>query len=247
MEASAFEIALLILVGVLLLIPLVIKIITSILAYRQGSRYLYMELQRSESEEERERWRRALSYECLCLLPFVTEKNVRSVYRFFHKSGKEKPEKDGLACSLTPAVLCIVLCMVSLCGVTFAWYSASSGSTTEQIQTASYDITATVAETGGGELTLADGVYNLSAGKTYRFVLEQKAATTASTGYCVITLTDANGDTVLYADPVQKSAFTFTVTVKEDLTVSLSAVWGKLPEMIPAESVIPEGGTVEAG
>ena len=88
MEASAFEIALLILVGVLLLIPLVIKFVSSLLAYRQESRYLYMELQRSESEEERGKWRRALSYERLCLLPFVTPKNVRSVYRFFHKPGK---------------------------------------------------------------------------------------------------------------------------------------------------------------
>lgn len=243
---EAFEIALLILVGVLLLIPLVIKIIASLLAYHQGSRYLYMELQRSESEEEREQWRRALSYERLCLLPFVTSKNVRSVYRFFHKPGKEKQEKDGFARSVAPAVLCIVLCMVSLCGMTFAWFSASAGSTTQQIQSATYGITAAVTQEGTEVPAAEAQTYLLTAGKTYQFTLVQEEGTTASTGYCVVTLKSGNGTTVLYASPVQKTAFTFTVTAPdtEDLEVTLTAVWGTLPGAVPAESVITAGGAV---
>ena len=246
MEASAFEIGLLILVGVLLLIPLAIKIVSSLLAYRQESRYLYMELQRSESEEEREQWRRALSYERLCLLPFVTPKNVRSVYRFFHKPGEKKQEKDGFARSLAPAVLCIVLCMVSLCGMTFAWFSASTGSTTQQIQSATYGITATVTQEGVEVSATEAQTYTLTAGKNYAFTLVQEEGTTASTGYCVVTLTNANGTTVLYANPVQKTAFTFTVTAPEteDLKVTLTAVWGNLPSTVQEENMIANGGNV---
>lgn len=248
MEASVVEIAILIFVGMLLLVPLFIRLITAMLAYRQESRYLRMEMQRAETEEERVAWQRALTYARLCLIPFVTAKNVRSVYRFFHKKEKMKEEKNHAAHAFLPAVLCIVLCMASLCGMTFAWFSASSGSRITEIQTATYRVTVTAGEEDGAELEAVDGKYTLAAGKTYVFVLAQDASSTASTGYCVVTLTGADSlSTVLYADPVNKTGMTFRVTPEADMTVSFDAVWGKLPSAVPDDSKIGDGDTVGNG
>ena len=193
--------------------------------FSREKQYLLTEMHRAADYNEYRYWRRELRCLYLCLIPFVTERNVMRVYPvFFHRAKHATKEKrsDGLMHILAPSMLAICICAICLCGASWAWFTASTSTGTAQIQSSSYKLsyqigsdTAELAETGTA--------YTLTSDTT---VITLKATGTAgATGYCGIKI----GDETYCTKQISvndTSGFTFTVNAAKGTKIILTPKWG---------------------
>ncbi len=140
------------------------------------------------------------------------------------------------------SVVSILLCIVVLCSMTYAWFTMSVSSGENSFAAGCFGLDVQIADSASLPVDPqagADGmqVFSLSPG-VYTVTLTPSADTTVSKGYAVIT---AGG--VSYAtDPVSVSdtePFTFVLDARTDVTVSFAALWG-----VSAEARVSRGGTV---
>ncbi len=133
---------------------------------------------------------------------------------------KQVKAETNLTRILLPSVLSILLCMVLLCGMTWAWFTSTQSAPASTIVAATYRIDI-VAKNGETELTGQDGKYTLKAGVTYTITLT--ASGTASKGYCKVFLPS----TTLYtAQIAPDQSLTFKLTLTNGGNVSFSPEWG---------------------
>ena len=195
--------------------------------FEREKQYLLTEMHRAADYNEYRYWRRELRCLYLCLIPFVTERNVMKVYPvFFHRAKHTTKEKrsDGLMHILAPSMLAICICAICLCGASWAWFTASTSTGTATIQSSSYKLLYQVGEdTAATELGEAGTAYTLTSDTT---VITLKAAGTAgATGYCSITV----GSETYYTEQISvngTSEFTFTVNAAADTKITLTPKWG---------------------
>lgn len=195
--------------------------------FSREKQYLLTEMHRAADYNEYRYWRRELRCLYLCLIPFVTERNVMKVYPvFFHRAKHATKEKcsDGLMHILAPSMLAICICAICLCGASWAWFTASTSTGTTQIQSSSYKLLYQVNEdTSPTELAEAGTAYTLKADTT---VITLKATGTAgATGYCSITV----GSETYYTEQISvndTSEFTFTVNAAANTQIILTPKWG---------------------
>ena len=195
--------------------------------FSREKQYLLTEINRAADYNEYRYWRRELRCLYLCLIPFVTERNVMKVYPvFFHRAKHAAKEKrsDGLMHILAPSMLAICICAICLCGVSWAWFTASTSTGTTAIQSSSYKLSYQVNEdTAATELTEADNTYTLTADTA---VITLKATGTAgATGYCSIKI----GDETYCTEQIfvnDTSEFTFTVNAAAGTQITLIPKWG---------------------
>lgn len=222
-DSGALILLIVLIISAFLLI--VLKLAQFVNHFSREKQYLLTEINRAADYNEYRYWRRELRCLYLCLIPFVTERNVMKVYPvFFHRAKHAAKEKrsDGLMHILAPSMLAICICAICLCGVSWAWFTASTSTGTTQIQSSSYKLsyqigsdTAELAETGTA--------YTLTSDTT---VITLKATGTAgATGYCSIKI----GDETYCTEQIfvnDTSEFTFTVSAAADTTITLTPKWG---------------------
>ena len=214
MDNDSGALILLIVLVVSAFLLIVLKLAQFVNHFSREKQYLLTEMHRAADYNEYRYWRRELRCLYLCLIPFVTERNVMRVYPvFFHRAKHATKEKrsDGLMHILAPSMLAICICAICLCGASWAWFTASTSTGTAQIQSSSYKLsyqigsdTAELAETGTA--------YTLTSDTT---VITLKATGTAgATGYCSIKI----GDETYYTKQISvndTSGFTFTWKCQE--------------------------------
>lgn len=170
----------------LLFIPLMIKLISFLTRFGEENRYICINMDRAESYDEYRYWRRELRCHYLYLIPFVNKRNIKYVYNFFFKRNKEQEErKDAIMSLIAPSILSICCCLVCLCGMTFAWFSASKTSGTIPLQAATYSISAEVKEGSTVINSNPDGSYPLVHNKQYTITLTANG-TAIYGGFCVV-------------------------------------------------------------
>lgn len=224
-DSGALILLIVLIISAFLLI--VLKLAQFVNHFSREKQYLLTEINRAADYNEYRYWRRELRCLYLCLIPFVTERNVMKVYPvFFHRAKHAAKEKrlDGLMHILAPSVLAICICAICLCGVSWAWFTASTSTGTTQIQSSSYKLSYQVNEdTAATELTEADNTYTLTADTA---VITLKATGTAgATGYCSIKISDETYCTEqIFVNDT--SEFTFTVSAAADTTITLTPKWG---------------------
>ena len=224
-DSGALILLIVLIVSAFLLI--VLKLAQFVNHFSRKKQYLLTEMCRAADYNEYRYWRRELRCLYLCLIPFVTERNVMRVYPvFFYRAKHAAKEKrsDGLMHILAPSMLAICICAICLCGVSWAWFTASTSTGTTQIQSSSYKLSYQVNEgTAATELTEADNTYTLTADTA---VITLKATGTAgATGYCSIKI----GDETYCTEQISvndTSEFTFTVSAAADTTITLTPKWG---------------------
>lgn len=218
--------------------------------FGRGKQYLLNEMHRAADYNEYCYWRRELRCLYLCLIPFVTERNVMRVYPvFFHRAKHTTKEKrsDGLMHILAPSMLAICICAICLCGASWAWFTASTSTGTTQIQSSSYKLLYQVGEDATPtELAEAGTAYTLTSDTT---VITLKAAGTAgATGYCSITV----GSETYYTEQISvngTSEFTFTVNAAAGTQITLTPKWGSCAVRDNANSIdgeIPATGSQQS-
>lgn len=222
-DSGALILLIVLIVSAFLLI--VLKLAQFVDHFSREKRYLLTEMNRAADYNEYRYWRRELRCLYLCLIPFVTERNVMKVYPvFFHraKHAAKKKRSDGLMHILAPSMLAICICAICLCGASWAWFTASTSTGTTQIQSSSYKLLYQVDEDATAtELAEAGTAYTLTSDTT---VITLKANGTAgATGYCSITV----GSETYYTEQIfVDGTFSFTVNAVTGTEITLTPKWG---------------------
>ena len=222
-DSGALILLIVLIVSAFLLI--VLKLAQFVNHFSREKQYLLTEMHRAADYNEYRYWRRELRCLYLCLIPFVTERNVMKVYPvFFHRAKHAAKEKhsDGLMHILAPSMLAICICAICLCGASWAWFTASTSTGTTAIQSSSYKLLYQVGEDATAtELAEAGTAYTLTSDTT---VITLKATGTAgATGYCSITV----GSETYYTEQIfVDGTFSFTVNAVTGTEITLTPKWG---------------------
>ena len=225
METENGAVILLIVLTVSAFLLLAIKFAEFIARFNRETKYIIMEINLATDSGEYRYWRRELRCHYLCLIPFVTERNVPKIYNFFfHRSKHAKIEdrSDGIFHILAPSLIGICLCAVFLCGESWAWFTARTTAGTTEIQSSYYKLLYQVNEdTDTTELAEAGTAYTLTANVC---VIKLKATGTAgATGYCRVKV----GNETYYTEQIfVDDTFTFTVNASAGTKIILTPKWG---------------------
>lgn len=193
--------------------------------------FLVGKLREPGNDESFAYWRKELRCHYLTLIPFVTKRNVGSIYQlFFYKARYAKPRErfDGLNHLMAPSLLTICACTFCLCGMSWAWFSASTSSNISQINSATFSVKVdqqidsdSFAQGLGMNEDGRSYTIDTEEGKTYTITITPTG--TASKGYCVITLYN----TAYYTDYIQNGGtFTFKFTGQSGVELSICPLWG---------------------
>lgn len=200
--------------------------------FAENTRYLCYEMDHAVSYKEYRRWRGELRCHYLCLIPFVNRKNVMRLYRRIYRNGdhaKKEKRKDSLVPLLLPSIFGIFICMVCICSMTWAWYTASVQVPTQKLTAAYYEVTVeSVIDSNSSKISPVNGNYELQQNTTYTVRLKASGSVKECGGYCLIQNT-AN-KTKIYTQTFKPGE---SITVQFEPTVSgeytLTGVWGSLP------------------
>ena len=244
-DSGALILLIVLIVSAFLLI--VLKLAQFVNHFSREKQYLLTEMHRAADYNEYRYWRRELRCLYLCLIPFVTERNVMKVYPvFFHRAKHATKEKrsDGLMHILAPSMLAICICAICLCGASWAWFTASTSTGTTQIQSSSYKLLYQVGENATAtELAEAGTAYTLTANVC---VIKLKATGTAgATGYCSIKV----GNETYYTEQIfVDDTFTFTVNAAAGTQITLTPKWGTYSHAATLHNgyVIPATGSQQS-
>lgn len=244
-DSGALILLIVLIVSAFLLI--VLKLAQFVNHFSREKQYLLTELHRAADYNEYRYWRRELRCLYLCLIPFVTERNVMKVYPvFFHRAKHATKEKrsDGLMHILAPSMLAICICAICLCGASWAWFTASTSTGTTVIQSSSYKLLYQVGEDATAtELAEAGTAYTLTSDTT---VITLKANGTAgATGYCSIKI----GDETYYTEQIfVDGTFSFTVNAVTGTEITLTPKWGTYSHAATLHNgkVIPATGSQQS-
>ena len=116
-NSGALILLIVLIVSAFLLI--VLKLAQFVNHFSRKKQYLLTEMSRAADYNKYRYWRRELRCLYLCLIPFVTERNVMKVYPVFFyraKHAAKKKRSDGLMHILAPSMLAICICAICLCG-----------------------------------------------------------------------------------------------------------------------------------
>ena len=225
METENGAVILLIVLTVSAFLLLAIKFAEFIARFNRETKYIIMEINLATDSDEYRYWRRELRCHYLCLIPFVTERNMPKIYNFFFhrpKHAKIEDRSDGIFHILAPSLIGICLCAVFLCGASWAWFTAGTTTGTTEIQSSYYKLLYQVNEdTDTTELAEAGTAYTLTANVC---VIKLKATGTAgATGYCSIKV----GNETYYTEQIfVDDTFTFTVNASAGTNIILTPKWG---------------------
>lgn len=151
----------------------------------------------------------------------------------FYAGKREHPQEEkpaSLTALLMPSLLGTVICLVCLCSLTWAWFTATQNSGVQPIQSATATVTASLSGTVLGELPIEEGMtgtgtltLHMDGSAQYAYVLIKVGGTKCRTGYL-----SANKD--------------YTITVNES-GAALTLCWGKQDDQ-SGTAVVENGGSI---
>lgn len=158
------------------------------------------------------------------------------------KACDEQEQKNGrrsIKVILASSAHSIVICIILLCSVSWAWFSQTIDAHDVRGQTAKYGISATVS--GNGAVTdgdyksyLPDGerfIIEVESGKVHDITLTGRGTATWKGGYCVVSA----GDNIRYTErilPDEKLAFQIYFVGMENGSIEFLPYWGDYPKDI---------------
>ena len=123
----------------------------------------------------------------------------------FYTGKREHPQEKkpaSLTALLMPSLLGVAICLVCLCSLTWAWFTATQNSGVQPIQSATATVTASLNDTALGELKVGEPYSLNGTGK-----LTLHMAGDAQYAYVVIKV----GDTEYHTDYLTADGYTITV------------------------------------
>lgn len=136
-------------------------------------------------------------------------------------SKQEKLTEKAFTQSIAISVFSILLCIIALCSVTWAWFSDGISSPTNSIQSAACNVSVSVISDSAPVEPL-DGKYTFAKDKAYE--IKMTATGTAKTAYCILNI---NGKDY-YTEQIQIiGEIEFTLQFSDETTVAeILPCWG---------------------
>lgn len=147
---------------------------------------------------------------------------------------KEK-HSDNIVHILAPSVLGLCICAVCLCGMSWAWFTASTAASATTIRSATLQIEDVklgdkeLRSDGNGRYTITEQLTESS----YTLSFKATDSSTATKGFCKISIKIGDSAETSYytKDIADKTAHTVTITVNnisnEDVTITVEPIWGQ--------------------
>lgn len=231
MNSAQFIIVLGVIIAILVL--LIAKLSSYFKIFAADTKYICDKIDHAKSNKVYQHWREELYCHYLMLIPFIKKENALKISKYFisrNNHPKKEEHKDSLVPMLLPSILSISICLICICGMTWAWYSASIDIDKNTIKAAYYDISVEVKDEQDILVEKSnDGNYILPTG-TYSVTLTAKG--NASTGYCKMKIADIEKELYteqMYPTPAneQKQSITFIIKVEDSSkNISFLPVWG---------------------
>lgn len=153
----------------------------------------------------------------------------------FYTGKREHPQEEkpaSLTALLMPSLLGVAICLVCLCSLTWAWFTATQNSGVQPIQSATATVTVSLNDTALGELKIGEPcnlngtgtlTLHMAGDAQYAYVVIKVGNTECRTGYL-----SANKD--------------YTITVNES-GATLTLCWGKQDDQ-SGTAVVENGGSI---
>ena len=219
MEKESIIVIGVITVTTVLIYLLCIKLNKFLDRFNRKTKSIVFGLEHAKNTEEYNLWHKKLRCHYLTLIPFVNENSAKKICTKMFK--KEKSKTAGFFHVVAPSITGICICAVCLCGMSWAWFSASRNTGVVPIKSAYMDFTVEV-KNGDNTVEKNDtGGYALQAGEMYSVTLTMSV--TASTGFADIVF---EGKT--YYTPQLKNGDTFAFMLKpsENGKLVINGQWG---------------------
>ena len=163
---------------------------------------------------------------------------------------KERISDEAFLRGAIAGLIAILLCLVALCSTTYAWFLAESRSGASVISGSRYSLSVTLTDENGDPVPVTDRGNDtffcaLKSGKTYTVSLQTSADTTATRGYCSISVlgVEKHTESISLDKERGRARVTFFVSVADkDVSVVLESRMG-----IPAVVDILDGDTWTIG
>lgn len=138
----------------------------------------------------------------------------------FYSPKHTKPTDENILRLLMPSVAGIIVCMVCLAGMSWAWFTVSVQTKPQTITAGNYGIEVTVTDATGVPVDLTTP---LKKGQFYTVILTA-GGTAPSGGYCKV----ESGGKTLYTEPIlPDQSLTFTLIPEQNGLYTFTGVWGK--------------------
>ena len=178
----------------------------------------------------------------------------------------EKISEKAFSQSMLVSVLSILLCIVALCSVTYAWFTNETASSNNKLTSGSFDVTIAVSKVEDGVATASNidvqpdpanvGKYYCTlepvagAETTYEISLKLTDTSTVK-GHCIVKIGAAQEqhtaaiigtNTANVVNEPVTDPFTFRITVKETTKVILEPRWGVVvnPDIMKDATIVVE-------
>ena len=149
-------------------------------------------------------------------------------------SNDEKLTDKAFSQNLLVSILSILLCIVALCSITYAWFTTNVSSGENIIESGRFALDILVTGEDGivNATDSANGIYRYTFANVgeYTVVFKMTDDTTASKGYCEMTI---NATEKMQTEPISKDTtigldpFTFTIEITHENTVIVfEPKWG---------------------
>lgn len=152
--------------------------------------------------------------------------------RLFTRAGyrpkriETKKQSDGLLHLLTISTVGLCACLICLCGVSWAWFTAITSTGTAVIQSSSYKLAYQVNGAAATDFTEKAQITVPEGGQCS--ITLSATGTAGAAGYCSVQVGDETS--YHYTKPIlvgdDASAFTFTVYAAEGTKIILTPKWG---------------------
>lgn len=152
--------------------------------------------------------------------------------RLFTRAGyrpkriETKKQSDGLLHLLTISTVGLCACLICLCGVSWAWFTATTSTGTAVIQSSSYKLAYQVNGADATDFTEETEIIVPEGGQCS--ITLSATGTAGAAGYCSVQVGDETS--YHYTKPIRvgddASVFTFTVNAAEGTKIILTPKWG---------------------
>ena len=133
-----------------------------------------------------------------------------------------KKQSDGLLHLLALSAVGLCACLICLCGVSWAWFTATTSTGTTVIQAATYTVDVSADKNESVKITTESGTTTVTFTDAGEYTITLTPTGTAQNGYCKISY--AEGD--YYTGQLPTDKLHFTVNADADSKLTVTPQWG---------------------
>lgn len=148
--------------------------------------------------------------------------------RLFTRAGyrpkriETKKQSDGLLHLLALSAVGLCACLICLCGVSWAWFTATTSTGMTVIQAATYTVDVSADKNENVKIATESGTTTVTFTDAGEYTITLTPTGTAQNGYCKISY--AEGD--YYTEQFTSVVFRFTVNADANSKLTITPQWG---------------------